>query len=170
MLRSAPTVADHYNRRALGDVILAALEAAGRDIEHLTPDDLAPVDYGQPVHVLGVLGSLDRRHARQVLVPPHALADRTRAEAEAALQLGLRTPFAVSRLGHFSPCQLTEHHKQTDDADDGEECAIDKQFDPRSFQLLDVFLSFILKRFGLDMQRGEPLLLMQRANVLECGT
>src|SRR5262249_57928615 len=33
-----------YGRRALGDVILAALKAAGKDIEHLTPDDLAPVD------------------------------------------------------------------------------------------------------------------------------
>jgi ubiquinone/menaquinone biosynthesis C-methylase UbiE len=37
-------VADHYKKRALGDVILAALKAAGKDIEHLTPDDLAPVD------------------------------------------------------------------------------------------------------------------------------
>src|SRR5262249_41406521 len=37
-------VADHYTRRALGDVILAALKAAGKDVEHLTPDDLAPVD------------------------------------------------------------------------------------------------------------------------------
>src|SRR5215510_14771638 len=44
MSESAPTVADHYKRRALGDVILAALQAAGKDIERLTPDDLAPVD------------------------------------------------------------------------------------------------------------------------------
>jgi MPBQ/MSBQ methyltransferase len=44
MSGSAQAVADHYKRRALGDVILAALTAAGKDIEHLTPDDLAPVD------------------------------------------------------------------------------------------------------------------------------
>jgi ubiquinone/menaquinone biosynthesis C-methylase UbiE len=44
MSRSAQAVADHYKRRALGDVILAALTAAGKDIEHLTTDDLAPVD------------------------------------------------------------------------------------------------------------------------------
>ena len=44
MSRPAQAVADHYTRRALGDVILAALKAAGKDIEHLTPDDLAPVD------------------------------------------------------------------------------------------------------------------------------
>jgi|AmaraimetFIIA100_FD_contig_123_80330_length_1117_multi_10_in_1_out_0_2 ubiquinone/menaquinone biosynthesis C-methylase UbiE len=44
MARSPQAVADHYKRRELGDVILTALEAAGKDIEHLTPDDLAPVD------------------------------------------------------------------------------------------------------------------------------
>src|SRR5262245_28598434 len=44
MSQSAQAVANHYKRRALGDVILAALKAAGKDIEHLTPDDLAPVD------------------------------------------------------------------------------------------------------------------------------
>src|SRR5215467_9797692 len=44
MSQSAQAVADHYKKRALGDVILAALKAAGKDIEHLTRDDLAPVD------------------------------------------------------------------------------------------------------------------------------
>src|SRR2546425_5450361 len=44
MSQSAQAVADHYKKRALGDVILAALKAAGKDIDHLTPDDLAPVD------------------------------------------------------------------------------------------------------------------------------
>src|SRR6266516_3675013 len=44
MSQAAQAVADHYKKRALGDVILAALRAAGKDIEHLTPDDLAPVD------------------------------------------------------------------------------------------------------------------------------
>ena len=43
MSQSAQAVANHYKKRALGDVILAALKAAGKDIEHLTPDDLAPV-------------------------------------------------------------------------------------------------------------------------------
>jgi ubiquinone/menaquinone biosynthesis C-methylase UbiE len=44
MSRSAQSVADHYKRRALGDTILAALKAAGKNLDHLTPDDLAPVD------------------------------------------------------------------------------------------------------------------------------
>ena len=37
-------VAEHYRRANLGAVILAALDAAGKDIDHLTPDDLAPID------------------------------------------------------------------------------------------------------------------------------
>jgi len=44
MARSPQTVADHYRGRALGDVILSALQAAGKDLDHLTPDDLAPID------------------------------------------------------------------------------------------------------------------------------
>jgi MPBQ/MSBQ methyltransferase len=34
----------HYTNRDLGANILAALQAMGKDIEHLIPDDLAPVD------------------------------------------------------------------------------------------------------------------------------
>jgi SAM-dependent methyltransferase len=34
----------HYTRQDLGDIILAALKQAGKDIDRLTPDDLAPVD------------------------------------------------------------------------------------------------------------------------------
>ena len=37
-------VKTHYTSQSLGEVILAALKAAGKDIDHLTPDDLAPVD------------------------------------------------------------------------------------------------------------------------------
>ena len=44
MSQAAQVVADHYRRRALGDVILRALKETGKDVENLTPDDLAPVD------------------------------------------------------------------------------------------------------------------------------
>jgi ubiquinone/menaquinone biosynthesis C-methylase UbiE len=37
-------VETHYTRDDLGEAILAALKAAGKDLDHLTPDDLAPVD------------------------------------------------------------------------------------------------------------------------------
>jgi ubiquinone/menaquinone biosynthesis C-methylase UbiE len=40
----ANSVETHYTRPDLGEVILSALRAAGKDIEHLTPNDLAPVD------------------------------------------------------------------------------------------------------------------------------
>src|ERR1700751_31078 len=37
-------VESHYTRDDLGETILAALKDAGKDHDHLTPDDLAPVD------------------------------------------------------------------------------------------------------------------------------
>jgi SAM-dependent methyltransferase len=37
-------VETHYTRQDLAGIILAALKRAGKDIDHLTPDDLAPVD------------------------------------------------------------------------------------------------------------------------------
>ncbi|MFQ5774257.1 MAG: class I SAM-dependent methyltransferase [Kiloniellaceae bacterium] len=44
MSGSGTTVQDHYTRRDLGAAILSALREAGKDIDALTPDDLAPVD------------------------------------------------------------------------------------------------------------------------------
>src|ERR1700732_856153 len=44
MLRSPQAISTHYARPARGDASLAALKAAGKDLEHLTPDDLAPID------------------------------------------------------------------------------------------------------------------------------
>lgn len=38
------SVGENYAPGALGDVILAGLRAAGKDVDALTPDDLAPVD------------------------------------------------------------------------------------------------------------------------------
>ena len=37
-------VQTHYTRSDLGEAILAALKSAGKDLDRLTPDDLAPVD------------------------------------------------------------------------------------------------------------------------------
>ena len=44
MTYSPRTVADHYGKGNLTETILAALKAAGKDIDRLTIDDLAPVD------------------------------------------------------------------------------------------------------------------------------
>jgi len=38
------TIAEHYGRADLGSVILADLNAAGKNIDHLEPDDLVPID------------------------------------------------------------------------------------------------------------------------------
>ncbi len=43
-MTNARAVEDHYTRSSLGGTILSALREAGKDLEHLTPDDLAPVD------------------------------------------------------------------------------------------------------------------------------
>ena len=34
----------HYARSHLGTAVLAALEDAGKDVNHLKPEDLAPID------------------------------------------------------------------------------------------------------------------------------
>jgi len=41
---TAPTVADHYAPGDLTAAVLGALRAAGKDLDHLTPTDLAPLD------------------------------------------------------------------------------------------------------------------------------
>jgi SAM-dependent methyltransferase len=46
----------HYGRPDLGGEILRALRAAGKDIERLTPDDLAPLD---ELHTLGRRSTVD---------------------------------------------------------------------------------------------------------------
>jgi SAM-dependent methyltransferase len=44
MAENTGRVEAHYTRPDLGEIIVAALKAAGKDLDHLTPDDLAPVD------------------------------------------------------------------------------------------------------------------------------
>jgi SAM-dependent methyltransferase len=44
MAENTGRVEAHYTRPDLGETIVAALKAAGKDLDHLTPDDLAPVD------------------------------------------------------------------------------------------------------------------------------
>jgi len=44
MPQSEHAVSSHYSRPRIVEAILAALKAAGKDVERLTPDDLAPLD------------------------------------------------------------------------------------------------------------------------------
>jgi MPBQ/MSBQ methyltransferase len=53
-------VQTHYTRADLGDVILAALESAGKDVSRLTPEDLAPID---EFHIRGRAATLELARA-----------------------------------------------------------------------------------------------------------
>lgn len=50
----------HYTRADLGDVILAALEQAGKNVNHLSPEDLAPID---EFHIRGRAATLELAQA-----------------------------------------------------------------------------------------------------------
>lgn len=54
------TIQKHYTRSDLGDVILAALERAGKDTNRLTLEDLAPVD---EFHIRGRAATLELARA-----------------------------------------------------------------------------------------------------------
>jgi len=50
----------HYTRADLGDVIIAALEKAGKDVNRLTPEDLAPID---EFHIRGRAATIELARA-----------------------------------------------------------------------------------------------------------
>lgn len=50
----------HYARPDIGSVILSALEKAGKDLDHLTPEDLAPID---EFHIRGRTATLELARA-----------------------------------------------------------------------------------------------------------
>lgn len=50
----------HYTRADLGEAILAALEKAGKDVNRLTPEDLAPIDQ---FHIRGRAATLELARA-----------------------------------------------------------------------------------------------------------
>jgi MPBQ/MSBQ methyltransferase len=60
----------HYGRPDVGSVILAALEKAGKDLDCLTPEDLAPVDQ---FHIRGRAATLELAHAAGLDANKHVL-------------------------------------------------------------------------------------------------
>lgn len=60
----------HYARPELGSAILAALEKAGKDVNRLTPEDLAPVD---EFHILGRAATLELARAAALDATKHVL-------------------------------------------------------------------------------------------------
>ncbi|MCD6663276.1 MAG: methyltransferase domain-containing protein [Comamonas sp.] len=57
------SVRAHYTRSGLGDLILAALEGAGKNLNRLTPEDLAPID---EFHIRGRAATLELARAAKV--------------------------------------------------------------------------------------------------------
>ncbi len=60
----------HYTRTDLGDIILAALEKAGKNINHLTPEDLAPID---EFHIRGRAATLELAQVAGLDATKHVL-------------------------------------------------------------------------------------------------
>jgi MPBQ/MSBQ methyltransferase len=63
-------IQSHYNRPDLGSIILAALKKAGKDANHLTVEDLAPMD---ELHVLGRTATLELAQAAELDASKHVL-------------------------------------------------------------------------------------------------
>lgn len=63
-------VQTHYTRADLGDVILAALEKADKDLTRLTPEDLAPIDQ---FHIRGRTATLELARAAGLHAAMHVL-------------------------------------------------------------------------------------------------
>lgn len=64
------SVRAHYARSELGGRILAALEQAGKDLNRLTPEDLAPID---EFHIRGRQATLELARAARVDATKHVL-------------------------------------------------------------------------------------------------
>lgn len=60
----------HYARGDVGNAILTALVKAGKDVDHLTPEDLAPVD---EFHIRGRAATLELARAANVDATKHIL-------------------------------------------------------------------------------------------------
>lgn len=64
------TIQTHYTRADLQDVILAALEKAGKDLNRLTPEDLAPIDQ---FHIRGRTATLELARTAGLDAAKHVL-------------------------------------------------------------------------------------------------
>ena len=59
-IRTNEAIQTHYTCADLGDVILTALQKAGKDVNRLTPEDLAPIDQ---FHIRGRMATLELARA-----------------------------------------------------------------------------------------------------------
>jgi len=69
-IRVNDTIQAHYTRSDLGSAILAALQKSGKDLDRLTPEDLAPVD---EFHIRGRAATLELAKAARLDSSRHVL-------------------------------------------------------------------------------------------------
>lgn len=90
----------HYGREDLGDAVLSALAATGKDVNHLTLDDLAPID---EFHIRG-------REATIELAQQLSLDDTTRV-LDVGSGLGGSSRFLAATYGaHVAGLDLTDEY------------------------------------------------------------
>ena len=130
-------VETHYTRQDLGEVILAALKQAGKDIEHLTPDDLAPVDEfhgGQRQATIRLADLLGFRRGERVLDIGSGIGGPSRflASRYGCLVTGIDLTAEFCRVAEM----LTRLTGLTDKVDYRQGNALDLPFEDTSFDVV----------------------------------
>jgi len=93
-------IQEHYSRPDLGKLILAALEKAGKDIDRLVPEDLAPVD---EFHIRGRAATLELARSAGV--------DSTKQVLDVGSGLGGSSRCLAREFGcHVSGIDLTDEY------------------------------------------------------------
>ena len=92
----------HYTRADLGDVMLAALERAGKDVHRLSPEELAPIDQ---FHIRGRAATLELARAAQI--------DATKRVLDVGSGVGGTSRCLAKEFGcHVTGIDLTEEYRR----------------------------------------------------------